>query len=64
MHEIIGRIAKVGDNAQKFKVGDLVGVGCMVDSCRTCSPCSYGLEQYCEHGNIALTTVLTAMTAR
>ncbi|MBE9579404.1 MULTISPECIES: NAD(P)-dependent alcohol dehydrogenase [Moraxella] len=50
-HEIIGRIAKVGDNAHKFKVGDLVGVGCMVDSCRTCSPCSHGLEQYCEHGN-------------
>ncbi|QLB15936.1 hydroxyacid dehydrogenase [Mannheimia granulomatis] len=51
-HEIIGRISKVGKNAQKFQVGDLVGVGCMVDSCRECSPCSHGLEQYCENGNI------------
>ncbi|QLB18211.1 NAD(P)-dependent alcohol dehydrogenase [Mannheimia granulomatis] len=51
-HEIIGRISKVGKNAQKFSVGDLVGVGCMVDSCRECSPCSHGLEQYCEKGNI------------
>ncbi|SSY70320.1 alcohol dehydrogenase catalytic domain-containing protein [Alysiella crassa] len=51
-HEIIGRIAKVGDKADKFKVGDLVGVGCMVDSCRECSPCQHGLEQYCEVGNI------------
>ncbi|STZ02296.1 NADP-dependent alcohol dehydrogenase C 2 [Moraxella equi] len=50
-HEIIGRVAQVGKNAHKFKVGDLVGVGCMVDSCRTCSPCQHGLEQYCEHGN-------------
>ncbi|MDD0823048.1 NAD(P)-dependent alcohol dehydrogenase [Mannheimia sp. AT1] len=50
-HEIIGRVTKVGANAKKFKIGDLVGVGCMVDSCRTCSPCQHGLEQYCEHGN-------------
>lgn len=51
-HEIIGRVAQVGKNAKKFQVGDLVGVGCMVDSCRTCSPCQHGLEQYCEHGHI------------
>ncbi|MDO4431566.1 MAG: NAD(P)-dependent alcohol dehydrogenase [Lonepinella koalarum] len=51
-HEIIGRIAKVGKNAKKFQIGDLVGVGCMVDSCRECSPCQHGLEQYCEVGNI------------
>ncbi|WP_373741853.1 NAD(P)-dependent alcohol dehydrogenase [Neisseria sp.] len=50
-HEIIGRVAKVGANAKKFQVGDLVGVGCLVDSCRTCSPCQRGLEQYCEHGH-------------
>lgn len=51
-HEIIGRVTQVGSKAKKFQVGDLVGVGCMVDSCRTCSPCQHGLEQYCEHGNI------------
>ncbi|QLD32300.1 NAD(P)-dependent alcohol dehydrogenase [Mannheimia varigena] len=50
-HEIIGRVTKVGSKANKFQIGDLVGVGCMVDSCRTCSPCQQGLEQYCENGN-------------
>ncbi|WP_038643501.1 alcohol dehydrogenase catalytic domain-containing protein [Mannheimia varigena] len=50
-HEIIGRVTKVGSKANKFQIGDLVGVGCMVDSCRTCSPCQKGLEQYCENGN-------------
>ena len=45
-HEIIGRVTKVGSKAKKFQVGDLVGVGCMVDSCRTCLPCRQGLEQY------------------
>ena len=50
-HEIIGRVTQVGANAKKFNIGDLVGVGCMVDSCRTCSPCQHGLEQYCEVGN-------------
>ncbi|WP_370436060.1 NAD(P)-dependent alcohol dehydrogenase [Microvirga sp. TS319] len=49
-HEIVGRVARVGSGVQKFKVGDLVGVGCMVDSCRTCSSCREGLEQYCEVG--------------
>ncbi|MBL8916367.1 MAG: NAD(P)-dependent alcohol dehydrogenase [Archangium sp.] len=47
-HEIIGRVLKVGANVTKFKVGDLAGVGCMVDSCRTCSPCGTGEEQFCE----------------
>jgi uncharacterized zinc-type alcohol dehydrogenase-like protein len=51
-HEIIGRITATGDKASKFKAGELVGVGCMVDSCRECSPCRHGLEQYCEEGNI------------
>ncbi len=49
-HEIIGRVAAVGDQVQSFKPGDLVGVGCMVDSCQHCSACAEGLEQYCENG--------------
>lgn len=51
-HEIIGRVAAVGDNVSKFKEGDLVGVGCMVDSCQKCDACSEGLEQYCENGAV------------
>lgn len=51
-HEIVGRVTQVGTGVTKFKVGDLVGVGCMVDSCRTCESCKEGLEQYCENGNI------------
>ncbi len=50
-HEIVGRITKIGQGVSKFKVGDLVGVGCMVDSCRECESCKEGLEQYCENGN-------------
>jgi uncharacterized zinc-type alcohol dehydrogenase-like protein len=49
-HEIIGRVAAVGDRVEKYRVGDLVGVGCMVDSCQRCQPCHEGLEQYCENG--------------
>ncbi|NNM59826.1 MAG: NAD(P)-dependent alcohol dehydrogenase [Legionellales bacterium] len=49
-HEIVGRVAQAGSKVHKFKVGDLVGVGCMVDSCRTCHPCKESLEQYCEEG--------------
>ncbi|MCF4101265.1 NAD(P)-dependent alcohol dehydrogenase [Gillisia sp. M10.2A] len=49
-HEIIGRVLSVGDNVSKFKEGDLVGVGCMVDSCQTCNSCKEDLEQYCENG--------------
>jgi uncharacterized zinc-type alcohol dehydrogenase-like protein len=49
-HEIVGRVSAVGDLVSKFKVGDLAGVGCMVDSCQHCKPCSDGLEQYCENG--------------
>ena len=49
-HEIVGRVTKVGANVKKFKTGDLVGVGCLVDSCRTCASCREGLEQYCENG--------------
>jgi uncharacterized zinc-type alcohol dehydrogenase-like protein len=50
-HEIVGRIVSVGDHVNKFKIGDLAGVGCMVDSCRECEYCKEGLEQYCEEGN-------------
>lgn len=50
-HEIVGRVTKVGNHVKKYKVGDLVGTGCMVDSCRTCDNCKDGLEQYCLNGN-------------
>jgi uncharacterized zinc-type alcohol dehydrogenase-like protein len=49
-HEIVGRVAAAGGRVTRFKAGDLAGVGCMVDSCRTCASCSEGLEQYCENG--------------
>jgi alcohol dehydrogenase (NADP+) len=49
-HEIVGKVAKVGSKVSKFKVGQLAGVGCFVDSCRTCTSCQEGLEQYCEGG--------------
>lgn len=49
-HEIVGRVNKVGDHVKKYKTGDLVGVGCMVDSCRTCDNCKEGLEQFCLNG--------------
>jgi len=46
-HEIVGRVTAVGDAVAGFKVGDLAGVGCLVDSCGTCPDCRDGLEQYC-----------------
>lgn len=49
-HEIIGRVARVGSQVTKFKTGERVGVGCIVDSCRECASCAEGLEQYCENG--------------
>ncbi|MEO8412034.1 MAG: NAD(P)-dependent alcohol dehydrogenase [Ginsengibacter sp.] len=49
-HEIVGRVTKVGDHVKKYKTGDLVGVGCLVDSCRECDNCKEGLEQYCSGG--------------
>ncbi len=48
-HEIVGRIEAVGSAVTRFRAGDLAGVGCLVDSCRTCSSCREGLEQYCEN---------------
>ncbi len=49
-HEIVGRVSAVGGSVTKFKEGDLVGVGCMVDSCQRCEPCREGLEQFCDNG--------------
>ena len=46
-HEIVGRVTAVGKDVKKFKVGDLAGVGCMVDACRECASCDKDLEQYC-----------------
>jgi uncharacterized zinc-type alcohol dehydrogenase-like protein len=51
-HEIVGRVVKVGEHVKKFKVGDIAGVGCLVDSCRQCENCKEGLEQYCLEGNV------------
>jgi uncharacterized zinc-type alcohol dehydrogenase-like protein len=49
-HEIVGRVLSVGAHVTRFKAGDLVGVGCLVDSCRTCPSCQQDLEQYCVPG--------------
>jgi uncharacterized zinc-type alcohol dehydrogenase-like protein len=49
-HEIVGRVSRVGAEVSKFKAGDLVAVGCLVDSCQHCASCAEGLEQYCENG--------------
>jgi len=48
-HEVIGRVVYAGAEVTKFKIGDMVGVGCMIDSCQHCSACKEGEEQYCEH---------------
>jgi uncharacterized zinc-type alcohol dehydrogenase-like protein len=49
-HEIAGVVSAVGNSVTKFKIGDLVGVGVFIDSCRDCASCKQGLEQYCENG--------------
>jgi alcohol dehydrogenase (NADP+) len=51
-HEIVGRVAAVGDQVKSFKAGDIAGVGCLVDSCRECEYCNEGLEQYCQGGAV------------
>jgi uncharacterized zinc-type alcohol dehydrogenase-like protein len=51
-HEIVGRVVAVGPQVSNFKVGDLAGVGCLVDSCGRCPSCGEGLEQYCDNGFI------------
>lgn len=50
-HEIVGHVIATGSAVSRFKAGDLAGVGCLVDSCRTCASCADGLEQYCEKGS-------------
>ena len=50
-HEVVGRVIAVGSEAKKFKVGDIAGIGCMVDSCRVCPACVAGDEHLCEKGN-------------
>src|SRR2546429_952995 len=47
-HEIVGRVTRVGSQVKRFKTGELAAVGCFVDSCRVCSSCKEGSEQYCE----------------
>jgi len=54
-HEIVGRVSKIGAEVTGFAVGALAGVGCMVDSCRTCESCELGLEQYCDRGQVRYT---------
>src|SRR5689334_13876180 len=49
-HEIAGVVTAVGRSVTRYKVGDTVGVGCFVDSCRRCGPCRAGLEQFCAEG--------------
>ncbi|MET0402834.1 MAG: NAD(P)-dependent alcohol dehydrogenase [Cystobacter sp.] len=51
-HEIVGKVAQVGGSVTKYKVGDSVGVGCFVDSCRDCENCRAGEEQYCSRGMV------------
>lgn len=51
-HEIVGHVTAVGTDVDTFQAGDLVGVGCLVDSCRTCHSCEEDLEQYCENGMV------------
>ncbi len=55
-HEVVGRVSAVGAGVTRHKVGDLVGVGCMIDSCRDCAPCHEHEEQYCEGPNSWLAT--------
>ena len=50
-HEIVGEVTEIGKEVRKYKVGDIVGVGCLVDSCRTCNSCQDDLENYCEGPN-------------
>ena len=54
-HEIVGKVVEVGKDVKKFQVGDLAGVGCMVDSCRECDSCKVSEEQYCDKREVVLT---------
>jgi uncharacterized zinc-type alcohol dehydrogenase-like protein len=62
-HEVVGRVTRVGAGVSKHAVGDLVGVGCMIESCRTCEPCRHGEENYCESPNSWLATYNGPMVA-
>jgi uncharacterized zinc-type alcohol dehydrogenase-like protein len=55
-HEVVGRVTRIGAAVKRHAVGDLVGVGCMIDSCRHCEPCASGEENYCEGPNSWLAT--------
>jgi uncharacterized zinc-type alcohol dehydrogenase-like protein len=55
-HEVVGRVTRAGDAVSRHKVGDIVGVGCMIDSCRSCEPCHAHEENYCEGPNSWLAT--------
>ena len=55
-HEITGRVRAVGEGVTRHAIGDLVGVGCMIDSCQSCEPCREGEENYCEGPNSWLAT--------
>ncbi len=55
-HEIVGRVVKVGREVKKFKEGDLAGVGCLVNTCRTCPSCEENLEQFCDDKVLGITT--------
>ena len=63
-HEIVGRIKSVGSEAGRFKEGDMVGVGCMIDSCRQCEPCQSGDQNYCAGPNSWLATYNGPMTPK
>jgi uncharacterized zinc-type alcohol dehydrogenase-like protein len=56
-HEIVGHVTRVGDHVTKYKVGDRVGIGCMVDSCRECEACKDDEEQYCAKGTMTYSSL-------
>ncbi|MBA2628268.1 MAG: NAD(P)-dependent alcohol dehydrogenase [Gemmatimonadales bacterium] len=62
-HEIVGRVTRIGSDVKKFKTGDMAGVGCFIDSCRTCGSCQEGEDSYCE-GHMALTYNGTEMDGK
>ncbi|MGI4795241.1 MAG: alcohol dehydrogenase catalytic domain-containing protein, partial [Janthinobacterium lividum] len=63
-HEAVGRVTQVGDAVTRHAVGDIVGVGCMIDSCRACEPCRAHEENYCEGPNSWLATYNGPMVAK
>ena len=63
-HEVVGRVKSVGSSVTQHRIGDLVGVGCMIDSCRSCEPCKSGDQNYCEGPNSWLATYNGPMVPR